>query len=158
QRIIEAMGHHHNQLIWFTDARPGEPRVDHTMEALDVLHEWIMNIRANPGGGVAGNRPARAVDRCWNSDGSLIAEGDDVWAGILHDAPPGPCTRAFPLHSTSRIRAGGPLRGDVFKCPLIEVKEAVERGMYAPWQPSEGQMARLEEIFPTGVCAYGRQP
>lgn len=154
QRIVEAMGNHDNQLIWFTDARPGEPQADHTMKALEVLHEWIMNIRADPGAGVAENRPAEAVDRCWATDGSLLGEGPGAWAGILDDRPPGPCTRAFPLHSTSRIRAGGPIRGDVFKCGRIPVREAVSRGFYGPWRPAAAELRRLEEIFPTGVCGY----
>src|SRR5690606_17941753 len=89
QRIRERMGDHGNQLIWFTDARPGEPQVDHTPAALKVLHDWIMNIRANPERGIAGNKPIDAVDRCWNTDGTLIAEGDGVWAGVLDDAPAG---------------------------------------------------------------------
>ena len=150
------MGNHDAQLVWFTDARPGEARSDATLEALTVLHEWITNIRRNPGAGVGGNRPAGAVDRCYATDGTLIAAGDDVWAGILDDRPAGACTRTFPLHSTSRIRAGGPITGEVFKCQTMSVREAVARGLYAPWQPTGSQVRRLEEIFPTGVCDYSR--
>jgi hypothetical protein len=113
-----------------------------------------MNIRADPDKGIAANRPAGAVDRCWSTDGDLIAEGEDVWAGILDDAPPGECTRAFPLFSTSRIRAGAPITGDVFRCRLMPVQEAVERGLYGDWRPTPAQVARLKEIFPTGVCDY----
>lgn len=154
QRIANHGGNGGAQLIWFTDARPGEAQVDHTPLALEVLHEWIMNIRAHPERGVAGNRPESAVDRCWSTDGTLIAEGDDVWAGVLDDAAPGDCTRAFPLFSTSRIEAGAPITGDVFKCTLIPVREAAAREFYGGWHPSEAELVRLEEIFPTGVCDY----
>ena len=102
QRIIDHMGHHDNQLIWFTDARPGTPRADHTMEAFAVLHEWITNIRANPSAGVGANRPASAVDRCWATDGTLIAEGAGVWAGVL---PIGSAPRAGCYSSWSSTRA-----------------------------------------------------
>lgn len=154
QRIANHGGNGGAQLIWFTDARPGEAQVDHTPLALEVLHEWIMNIRAHPERGVAGNPPESAVDRCWSTDGTLIAEGDDVWAGVLDDAAPGDCTRAFPLFSTSRIEAGAPITGDVFKCTLIPVREAAAREFYGGWHPSEAELVRLEEIFPTGVCDY----
>jgi hypothetical protein len=155
QRIEHRMGHHRNQLVWFTDARPGAPEANHTGDALEVLHEWITNIRSNPAGGVDGNRPASAVDRCWTTDGTLIAEGDDVWGGILDDRPAGACTRAFELHSTSRIRAGAPISGDVFKCQTMPVRTAVTRGVYGGWRPDVAEIRRLEEIFPSGVCDYG---
>ncbi|MEX2582663.1 MAG: DUF6351 family protein [Gemmatimonadota bacterium] len=158
QRIAEEMGDHERQLVWFTDARPGQPQVDHTPEALAVLHDWITNIKANPAAGIAGNKPASATDRCWNTDGTLIAEGDGVWAGVLDDRSPGECTRAFPLYSTSRRVAGAPYSGDVFKCATMPVRAAVARGLYGSWRPTEQQIVRLEQIFPTGVCDYTQPP
>jgi hypothetical protein len=154
QRIVRSMGHHENQLVWFTDARPGSPQVNHTPQALEVLDEWILRIRANPDADVSGNRPASAADRCWQTDGTLIAEGDDVWTGILDERPPGSCTLAFPLYTTSRIQAGAPITGDVFMCPMMPVRTAVERGIYGRWQPTDDEIRRLEEIFPDGVCDY----
>ncbi|HUE97521.1 MAG TPA: DUF6351 family protein, partial [Longimicrobiaceae bacterium] len=156
QRIEEAMGDHGNQLVWFTDARPGEPQANHTPDALDVLHDWIMNVRANPSAGIAGNRPAEAVDKCWRSDGTLIAVGEAVWDGILDDRPAGACTREFPIYSNSRRVAGGPIAGDVFKCQTIPVRSAVVRGDYGGWAPTSPQIERLERIFTTGVCDYTR--
>jgi pimeloyl-ACP methyl ester carboxylesterase len=154
QRITEAMGHHENQLVWFTDARPGQAQVNHTMEAFAVLHDWITNIQENPEEGVAGNKPAEAVDRCWETDGDLVAEGDDVWAGILDDEPAGPCTEYFPIKSTSRIQAGGPITGDVFKCHTMPVGTAVAEDQYGGWEPGADDVARLQEIHPEGVCDY----
>lgn len=74
QRIREQMGNSDHHVVWFTDARP-EPEYDQTMEALAVLHEWLMNIRENPGAGPAENRPEAAVDSCFATDGSLLARG-----------------------------------------------------------------------------------
>ena len=43
--------------------------------------------------------------------------------------PDGPCTAAFPLHSTSRIVAGGPLRcGGAYKCALQPVGQRDQAG------------------------------
>src|SRR5437762_233167 len=82
QRMLNFAGDASNQVIWFTDARPAGPQFDQTPLALRVIDEWMANIRAHPERGVSGNKPAAAVDSCFATDGSLIAAGDDVWAGI----------------------------------------------------------------------------
>jgi hypothetical protein len=142
-----------NQVIWFTDARPARA-FDQTPTAFAVIDEWLANIRANPAGGGAGNKPAAAVDSCFATNGSLIHAGANAWAGILDGAAPGPCTQAFPLFSTSRIVAGGPIEGSVFKCALEPVATALTDGTYAPWIPSADEAARLAQIHPQGVCDY----
>ncbi len=166
QRIRNRMGHSDNQVIWFTDARPTilddpeepEPRdeFDQTWMALEVLHEWLMNIRANPDRSIGENRPAAAVDSCFNTQGELIASGADVWDGILDDRPAGTCTQQFPTYTTSRIIAGGPIEGSVFKCTLKSVDTALADGTYGSWVPTPGQVDRLKEIFPQGVCDYSK--
>jgi len=155
QRIENQMGHSDNQVIWFTDARP-ERVFDQTGEALEVLHEWVSNIQANPDAGVAGNRPASAQDACFATDGSLIARGDDVWGGVLDDNTTGACTEVFPLYTTSRIEAGGPIEGSVFKCALKPLDVALSDGTYGNWTPDSGQIDRLRDIFPEGVCDYAQ--
>src|SRR5215204_23264 len=151
QRIRNYDGDSSNQVIWFTDARPSV-QFDQTPEALAVIDEWMANIRANPSGGVSGNKPQGAVDACFTTAGALIASGEHVWDGILDSRPAGPCTQAFPLHSTSRIVAGAPIEGGIFKCTLQAVAAAAAKGAYAPWIPSASDVARLEQIFPQGVC------
>jgi hypothetical protein len=155
RRIELARGHADNQVIWFTDARPARA-FDQTPEAFAVIDEWMANLRARPWRGVAGNKPARAVDRCFDTDGAEIAAGEDVWDGVLDDAPPGACTERFPLHRTSRIVAGGPIEGGIFKCRLQSVAEAVAAGEYGGWVPDAAEQARLEQIFPEGVCDWSR--
>ena len=97
RRLELARGDHDNQVIWFTDARPAAPVFDQTPEAFEVIDEWMANLRAHPELGVAGNKPPRAVDRCFATNGSEIAAGDGVWNGALDDEPPGACTALFPL-------------------------------------------------------------
>jgi hypothetical protein len=164
QRIRNKMGHSDNQIIWFTDARPTNtssptrPRpldnFDQTWQALEVLHDWITNIKQNPDRTIAENKPAAAVDSCFSANGQLIASGADVWNGILGDAPAGACTQEFPTYTTSRMVAGGPIEGSIFKCALKPVATAISDGTYAPWIPSAEQQAELESIFPGGVCDY----
>lgn len=153
QRIVNRMGEHGNQIIWITDGRP-ERMHDPTAAALDVMHDWITQARAHPQQSIAESRPDAARDACYAADGSLLAEGDDVWRGILDDGAAGACTAQFPVYGTSRIQAGGTIEGSVFKCALKPVAVAVSDGTYGSWTPDAGQVARLQEIFPQGVCDY----
>ena len=99
QRLLNFDGDASNQVIWFTDLE----QFDQTPMAFAVIDEWMRNIEANPHKSVAENKPAAAVDSCFNPDGTLIYSGDDAWAGILDDEPDGPCTSEMPPFSTSRI-------------------------------------------------------
>lgn len=155
KRMLNYDGDASNQVIWFTDARPARAS-DQTPLAFDVMDEWMANIRANPDSSVAANKPARAVDSCFATNGSLMASGADVWAGILDSRPAGACTAAFPTFATSRIVAGGPIEGGVFKCARKSVATALADGTYAPWVPTAGDVTRLGQIFPTGVCDYSK--
>jgi hypothetical protein len=155
QRMLNADGDASNQVIWFTDARP-EAQFDQTPMAFDVIDEWMANIAAHPRRGVVRNKPDRAVDSCFATDGSLIASGRRVWSGILDDRRTGQCTERFPIYSTSRRVAGGPFEGGVWKCELQSVEEAIGRGVYGAWQPTSEERARLEQVFPGGVCDYDR--
>jgi hypothetical protein len=162
QRLIEEKGDADNQVIWFTDGRPA-PGFDQTLEAFDVIDEWMANIRSHPERSVAENKPPRAVDRCFNTQGQEIAAGDRVWDGILNDQTPGACTERFPIYKSSRIVAGGPIQGGIFKCQLQTVADAIAKGLYGSWQPTAAQQSSLEEIFPSGVCDWtlpdvGRPP
>jgi hypothetical protein len=153
QRMLDHDGDASNQVIWFTDARPAVA-FDQTPMAFEVIDEWMANIRENPDANVAENRPERATDSCFDTNGNLIASGPDVWAGILDDGPEGPCTEQFEVFSTSRREAGGPFRGGVFKCQTQPVEVAIAAGVYGEWVPDEVERQRLEEIFPTGVCDW----
>lgn len=153
QRMLDHDGDAANQVIWFTDSDDGD-EFNQVPMALQVMDEWMANLAANPEAGVAGNRPAGAVDSCFDPAGDLIAAGDEVWNGILDDGPEGACADEFELFSTSRIVAGAPITGDVFKCELQPVRAAVARGVYGDWQPDATQLATLEQIFPDGVCDH----
>jgi hypothetical protein len=103
---------------------------------------------------VAENRPAAAVDSCFDTSGNLIAAGEHVWDGVLDSGAPGACTERFPIYSSTRRVAGGPFRGGVFKCALQPVGAAVAAGLYGSWVPTPEELARLQQIFPTGVCDF----
>jgi hypothetical protein len=156
QRMLNHDGDASNQVIWFTDARPAAI-FDQTPEALSVMDAWLTAIRTHPERGVAANKPPLAVDRCFDTQGAPIASGPHVWDGVLDHRAPGACTQRFPLHSTSRIVAGGPIEGGVFACRRQPVDAAIARGLYGPWHPTAAEAQRLRQIFPTGVCDYAKR-
>lgn len=156
KRVLEKMGRADHLVIWFTDTMPGQPKASQSMEAIAVMDEWMANIRANPKKGIARNRPARAVDSCFDVHGQLIYAGDDAWNGILDTLPPGPCTQRFPIYGTSRTVAGAPIEGGIYQCALKPVERALVDGTYAPWMPNAAAVAKLKQIFPEGVCDYSR--
>jgi hypothetical protein len=153
QRMLDADGDASNQVIWFTDARPARA-FDQTPMAFGVMDQWMANIHAHPERSVARNKPAAAVDSCFDTGGQLIASGDHVWDGVLDTRAAGACTAKFPIYSSSRREAGGPFTNDVWKCQTQPVSRAIDRGLYGSWQPTAAQRARLEQVFPDGVCDY----
>jgi hypothetical protein len=157
QRVLNKMGHSDNLVIWFTDTTPGVPKASQSLEALAVMDQWMSNIRLNPGKGIARNKPAQAVDACFDLQGKPMYAGSDAWSGILDGDAPGVCTTAFPLYGTSRIVAGAPIEGAMYDCAKKSVDRALADGTYAPWIPSASEVAQLKQIFPEGVCDY-RKP
>jgi hypothetical protein len=163
QRMLDAAGNADNQVIWFAECSDmdlvslsSSCAFDPTGAAFDILDQWIATMRAHPELSVAAARPPQAMDACFAGDGTPIYAGPDAWSGILDPGPPGPCTARFPLHTTSRIEAGGGIRGDVFKCALKPVDQALADGTYGALSFGDAEKARLEEIFPGGVCDWSQ--
>ena len=150
ERIRKARGHADNQLIWMShkDYNP-------TDEALDIIDHWMQRIIEHPERGVAGNKPVEATDRCFDSEGNVMAAGGGVWDGSWNHKPAGACMQQYPIYSTPRQMAGGPITGDVFKCALQPVERAIAKGAYGV--ATDEIVARaddLRRIFPDGVCNY----
>ena len=156
QRVLQAMGHGDNLVVWFTDTVPGVPKKDKALEAVMTMDQWLRNMKLNPGGGIVNNKPANAVDSCFDTAGQPIYSGANAWSGILDGKPAGTCTQAFPLYSTSRVVAGAPIEGGVYSCALKSVDAALADGTYAPWTPSAAEASQLKQIFADGVCDYSR--
>ncbi len=94
------------------------------------------------------------MDSCFDHKGKLLYKGDDAWDGILDERPMGSCAGQFPTYTTSRMEAGGPIEGSIFKCALKPLSVAITDGTYGSWTPDPGQLDRLQATFPDGVCDY----
>jgi hypothetical protein len=93
---------------------------------------------------VVDNRPADLVDACWDSAGNKIAEKQTAFE-------PSACNAIYPVGTTPRMVAGGPLADDIVKCQLKPLD-------YADYKVTidANQWTRLQSIFPNGVCDWNK--
>jgi hypothetical protein len=150
QRLIDANGHARNQVIWQTPPTPSS--VQTTVNALitDVMDQWLENILNDTSGAgyaakVLRNKPATAVDSCWDTSGSRIT------TPVTFDNS-GPCGALYPHFGNARTAAGSPIDEDRVKCKTKPVDLADYKVVLTP-----GQQAGLRSIFPTGVCDYSKK-
>lgn len=143
-RLDGFKGHHDNQLIWFTGSEDAVG--PHIMDALDLLERHLQ----------LGEAPSDWTDRCYDADGTVIAAGPGVWDGILDENSPGTCTSAYPVFASTRMIAGDSVSGDMFKCALKPVADAISDGMYGTVNFAAQELDRLNAIFPEGVCDYSQ--
>lgn len=150
ERIRRARGHSDNQLIWMS--HKGYDPVD---EALDIIDHWMQRIIEHPEMGVTGNKPVEATDRCFDKNGNVMAAGPSVWDGSWNNKPEGACMQKYPIYSTPRQVAGGPITGDIFKCELQPLERAIAKNTYGV--ASAAVVEHIEDmrrVFPDGVCNF----
>jgi hypothetical protein len=117
-------------------------RLDLAEKALAVMDAWL-----------GGERPADAVDACFDRRGNVIAQGDGVWDGAWNERQPGACASHFPPFKSPRNAAGEPAAGDVFRCALRDVREFERSGGYGAVD-MKPYLRHLQRVFPSGVCDY----
>lgn len=128
---------------------PTSPKTAVDELALDTMARWLDAIAADSSARplpvrIAADRPADAVDACFTDDG--VRHDGTVTVGGTNF-----CSTAFPAYANPRLAAGaGPL-DDVLDCQRKPVDATDYAGrLTAP------QLARLRQIFPSGVCDYTR--
>ena len=151
-RLIKANGRADNQIIWRSGSTSG---VDIAGISLDLLNKWLDNIVADPAllspDKVVRNKPADAVDTCWDLSGNKIVEPATT-------DPNTQCNKIYPYFSQPQLEAGQALTRDVLKCALKPVNFSDYNVVF-----TATEQAQLRSIFPNGVCDYsqpgiGQQP
>jgi hypothetical protein len=141
-RLERANGRSDNTVIWIAST------VAPIAASLDTMNAWLDAISADPAplsiDKVVKHKPAEAVDTCWDAGGHKIVEPASFTAKNR-------CNELYPIHSEPRLVAGAPLTNDVMKCQLKPINFADYK---APF--SEAQKARLQAIFPSGVCDFSK--
>lgn len=122
-------------------AAPGEPELQASVDALLLLEQWLDALvdddDPDPRAALRRARPAALTDRCY----------------VTTSPDEGACEGTFPRYQSPRLVAGAPLANDVLQCAL----EPVAREGY-PVALDDDQLARLQAIFPAGVCDYDAPP
>jgi hypothetical protein len=91
---------------------------------------------------VVRNKPAEAVDACWDADGNKIVEPTSFNGK-------GKCNILYPVHGEPRLVAGAPLTNDVLKCQLKPIQYSDYKVAF-----TDEQKARMATVFPSGVCDF----
>jgi Tannase-like family of unknown function (DUF6351) len=138
-------GNSDNHVMWRGNPVPGD-------RAWALLTQWIDAIDADTSGApqrvkVIRNKPAAAVDGCWPTTSTFIAEPQ-----VFGSAPTTQCNSLFPSFAFPRYVAGEPLKANVYKCHL----ERIDPADYAVSFTAD-EMARLRAIFPDGVCDWSKK-
>ena len=123
---------------------------------LALMNSWLDAIRAANDDlpmleRIVQARPAQLSDDCFTADGERIVEPAVFDSSRLFDNTEGRCNQLYPPHAGLRLVAGGPLTNDIMKCQLKPID-------YDDYQVefSADEKARLEDIFPEGVCDWSR--
>lgn len=151
-RMLKANGHTDNHVMliggkWgFTDEEPDQRELFHQMDA------WLMAVTNDDstselGQKVSANRPSALTDGCWDnrSEPRQWIEEPLVYGGD------GTCQELYPPFATPRLVAGSPLTHDIVKGTL---KPVSADNYEVPVTATE--LARLETIFPEGVCDWSQ--
>ena len=144
ERLKKTNGRFDNQVIWVG------PRTGYSLAAssLDLMNEWLDKLAADPAplttDKVVANKPAAAVDACFDVNGTKFAETPALGAT-------GTCGTLYPVHGEPRQQAGAPLANDINKCQLKPIADADYSVSF-----TTAQKARLQAVFPNGVCDWSK--
>jgi hypothetical protein len=144
-RLIKANGRADIQVIWRSGSTSG---VDMASLSLDLLNRWLDKIVADPAplspDKVVNDKPADAVDTCWDLGGNKIVEPATT-------DPNTQCNRIYPYFSQPQLQAGQALTRDVLKCTLKPINFAEYSVVF-----TAAEQAQLRSVFPNGVCDYSQ--
>jgi len=116
-----------------------------THNPLLLMDRWLAAIEADRSSDplpakVLRHRPAEAVDTCF-IDGQAVTD-------------PAACAAAYPYYSNPLVVAGGPFATDNIECQLKPLALEDYAGLALPM--SDALFARLQAVFPDGVCDFSK--
>lgn len=119
----------------------------------ELFDQWMDAIAADTSNGPARakmvrNRPKALVDGCYDSSTPPVFIADAL---PFTSKPVSKCSELYPVYSSPRLVAGGPLAADALKC---QVKPVGANDYKVPLTAAE--LAKLKAIFPGGVCDWTR--
>lgn len=153
-RLDRDHGGHSNQLIFEYNSTSGSsaPGTALMQYAFNTMDAWLTAIEADTSSDpietkIVRDKPAAASDMCLPTIGTNPA---DLAGAVPLDDP------GCPVHheATPRQVGGGPVAENIFKCqlkPLVFTDPAYGGAVF-----TQDQMARLQAVFPNGVCDWSK--
>jgi len=123
---------------------------------LALMDQWLSNLALDTSMDpravkVVRAKPVDAVESCWDDEGQQIVEPQTFDRTRVFDNTEGACNALYPPHAGTRMIAGAPLESDILKCQL----KPLDRADYGVTF-TDAEWARLQAIFPTGVCDWSK--
>ncbi len=151
ERMLKANGHANNMVMW---AGVFGPRAGILTQAFLQMAAWLDNLTADTSETpldvkVVQTKPAGLTDGCWSGTTApftFVAEHQ-----FLGGPGTSACNTLYPGYLFPRYVAGSPLTNDVVKCHLRPIALSDYAVAFTP-----AEQARLQHIFPDGVCDYTR--
>ena len=143
-RLDREHGNHANQLIWegpvalTADSQCG-------LNAFLALDRWLTAVekdkaKGTPAQKIARDKPTDLTDRCYDGSGHNLSNGLCP-AGVVN------------VEGTPRTVAGDAITTDANKCQLKPLNRSDN---YGPIPFTDEQWARMQTIFPDGVCDFSK--
>jgi hypothetical protein len=155
KRLDKANGRHDNQVMWVNDNRFGLYSNSNPLlqSAILKMDRWVTAVKADTRDipqieKVVQNKPADLMEGCYSKDTTPVFIPQTQ---VREQEAVTTCNTLYPTNSFPREVAGADIAADIIKCqlkPLAPVDYAV------PFAPA--QWARLQSIFPSGVCDWSR--
>ncbi|HRO60727.1 MAG TPA: DUF6351 family protein [Burkholderiaceae bacterium] len=153
ERLVKANGHADNHLMLVEDFRYGyySSASPMLLGALKSMDEWLARIAADTSNDpqsvkVVRNKPPTLVEGCLTRDPAA-----PVFIAEPQIRGQGQCEALYPSAPAPREVAGADVASDIIKCQL----KPLSAGDY-PVSFDSAQWARLQAVFPTGVCDWSK--
>jgi len=149
ERMRQANGNVDNHVMW--SGVFGARANFATRAAIDAMDRWVAAIKGDTSSAplakkVVDNKPADVVDGCWLGGATPSFQAELQFLGGVGSST---CNSSYPGFPSPRLVAGEPLRNNFVKCRLRPIDLADYNVTFTP-----AEIAKLKEIFPTGVCNY----
>jgi len=152
ERLQKANGYTDNQVMLTDDRRWGDSlKAPVLRQGLAQMDQWLTKIVDDTSKDsklvkLRRAKPVDFVDACWTRD-------EHPQKLVERQMPTsGKCNELYPANSFPRGVAGSSLAADIVKCQLKPIAASDYKVTFTPTE-----IARLKEIFPTGVCDWSKQ-
>ena len=152
ERMLKTNGTRDNMAVWIIPS--GQPKNPNLIRlSILAMNEWLENMAADKSGQafaakVVAARPASAKDACWDANGNRIDEPATLESQLARSST---CSKMYPIYADPRLVAGAPRSEDILKCQLKPVAASDYKVTF-----TAAELARLNAIFPTGVCDWSK--